>query len=312
MLLHYAGDPSILCWPADDQQLSKYTLESVLYYLIASSLLYMRCVAVGATLSSLTSLISSHSHRAFNSFLLSQSVHVYTTHCVYNEHGRTSGEIHTFWPANTYNPVFVCVCLVVVRRYLFSLMIWICWFLFVGMRAIVARCTSDAGHPERMRRSMLLYCTQIDGWIEWSSKRRRAGLMRWTPSDLVALYYSCRVYMYTFFFFCPALLLYMQLFFVVVIFKPTTTTWKGSVRRVKRKLNIQRWLLLLPLGSFQRMSAVVLAVDADVNRSPFFLSFLFFLSLSLLLPISQFGDGPCSIEKSASFKQCPHSPSFSL
>jgi hypothetical protein len=59
MLLHYAGDPSILCWPADDQQLSKYTLESVLYYLIASSLLYMRCVAVGATLSSLTSLISS-------------------------------------------------------------------------------------------------------------------------------------------------------------------------------------------------------------------------------------------------------------
>jgi hypothetical protein len=63
--------------------------------------------------------------------------------------------------------------LVVVRRYL-SLMIWICWFLFVGMRAIVARCVpAMLAIHKRMRRSMLLYCTQIDGWIERNSKRRR-------------------------------------------------------------------------------------------------------------------------------------------
>jgi hypothetical protein len=166
--------------------------------------------------------------------------------------------------------------LVVVRRYL-SLMIWICWFLFVGMRAIVERCTSDAGHPEKNAPidAAVLYTNRWLDRAEQQAAPGLAGLMRRTPSDLVALYYSCRVYMYTFFFFAQLLFYTCNSFFCFVIFKPTTTTWKGSVRRVKRKLNIQRWLLLLPLGSFQRMSAVVLAVDADVNRSPFF-SFLFF------------------------------------
>jgi hypothetical protein len=164
----------------------------------------------------------------------------------------------------------------VVRRYL-SLMIWICWFLFVGMRAIVARCTSDAGHPQKNAPidAAVLYTNRWLDRAEQQAVPGLAGLMRRTPSDLVALYYSCRVYMYTFFFFAQLLFYTCNSFFCFVIFKPTTTTWKGSVRRVKRKLNIQRWLLLLPLGSFQRMSAVVLAVDADVNRSPFF-SFLFF------------------------------------
>lgn len=138
--------------------------------------------------------------------------------------------------------------------------------------------------------------------------------MRRTPSDLVALYYSCRVYMYTFFF-CPALLLlllYMQLFLFFFLLSLSQQQQPGrEVRRVKRKLNIQRWLLLLPLGSFQRMSAVVLAVDADVNRSPFFL-FFSLLSFSIAAAHFPIWGWPCSMEKSASFKQCPHSPSFSL
>lgn len=81
--------------------------------------------------------------------------------------------------------------------------------------------------------------------------------MRRTPSDLVALYYSCRVYMYTFFF-CPALLLllYMQLFFFFfVIFKPTTTTWKGSTTGQKKiehsavAVVAATWLLPTDVGS---------------------------------------------------------------
>lgn len=127
MLLHYAGDPSILCWPADDQQLSKYTLESVLYYLIASSLLYMRCVAVGATLSSLTSLISSHSHRTFNSFLLSQSVHVYLLHtvCVMNMDGPLAKYIHSGQQIH----IILCLCVCV---WWWSAAISLWWFGFVG------------------------------------------------------------------------------------------------------------------------------------------------------------------------------------
>lgn len=171
-------------------------------------------------------------------------------------------------------------------------------------------CTSDAGHPQKNAPidAAVLYTNRWLDRAEQQAVPGLAGLMRRTPSDLVALYYSCRVYMYTFFFFAQLLFYTCNSFFCFVIFKPTTTTWKGSVRRVKRKLNIQRWLLLLPLGSFQRMSAVVLAVDADVNRSPFF-SFLSFSIAAAHFPIWGW---PCSIEKSASFKQCPHSPSFSL
>lgn len=124
----------------------------------------MRCVAVGATLSSLTSLISSIAIARLIAFsCLSLCVYILHTVCIMNMDGPLAKYIHSGQQIH----IILCLCVCVFGGgpplSLFDdldLLVFICRHAgdCRAMLAIQKECAD--------RCLLLLYCTQIDGWIE--------------------------------------------------------------------------------------------------------------------------------------------------
>lgn len=111
----------------------------------------MRCVAVGATLSSLTSLISSIAIARLIAFsCLSLCVYILHTVCIMNMDGPLAKYIHSGQQIH----IILCLCVCVFGGgpplSLSDDLDLVGFYL-----SACGRLSRDAGHPERMRRSML-------------------------------------------------------------------------------------------------------------------------------------------------------------